>query len=280
MNGLVWPPAWSTVFEAGAERRECGGAMSISGDVYFHDEMRRQTDLASAALLLAQCAEALGWSLAAFHVDIHQGSLLRAHGGEFIGTAMGWRAKTVNDWVDLGLARACPIGLYCVEATEPFLWDCELGSTAWHGRPLPPEQKAVLRHYSNEVSGGVTVPVRRAGKTGYVSWCSRERGYLRRTYDATLSSVHLISHTFMRQLDCLNDAHEQCGEMKGPLTSRELECLTWAARGKTTGEIACLLHRSSETVEFHLSNAMLKLDARNRAHAVAMACVRGMIREL
>jgi LuxR family transcriptional regulator, quorum-sensing system regulator CciR len=257
-----------------------GGTVSISGDVYFHQEIQRQTDVGSAALLLAQCAEALGWNLAAFHVDIHQRNLPRADDGEFIGTAMGWRAQTVRDWVNLGLARDCPIGLHCAQTSEPFLWDCDAGSTAWCGRSLPLEQQAVLQHYGNDVCGGVTVPVRRSGKTGYVSWCSRDRERLQRSYNATLSSVHLISHTFMRQLDCLNDARERSGARQGPLTSRELECLTWAARGMTTGEIACLLHRSSETVDFHLSNAMLKLDARNRAHAVAIACIRGMIREL
>ena len=252
--------------------------MSVAGDVYFHQQMQRQTDVASAALLLAQCAESLGWSLAAFHADIHQATLPRATDGEFIGTAMGWQAKTVHEWVKLGLARACPIGLHCAEAAEPFLWDCELDSGAWQGRSLPPEQRAVLNLYNNDVCGGVTVPVRRAGKTGYVSWCTRERGRLQSRYRSTLSSVHLISHTFLRQIDCLvAPGHD---DATGPLTRRELECLTWAARGKTTSEIADLLHRSAETVEFHLSNAISKLDARNRAHAVAIACVRGVIREL
>jgi LuxR family transcriptional regulator len=254
--------------------------MSISGEVYFHQQMQRQTDVPSAALLLAQCAEALGWNLAAFHTDIQQATLPRAGDGEFIGTAMGWQAKTVNEWVKLGLARACPIGLHCAEATEPFLWDCELDSAAWQGRSLLAEQRAVLNLYNNEICGGLTVPVRHAGKTGYVSWCSRERGRLRSRYQETLGSVHLISHTFMRQIDCLIDARARHGDMKGPLTRRELECLTWAARGKTTSEIADLLHLSAETVEFHLSNAMVKLGARNRPHAVAIACVRGVIREL
>lgn len=261
-------------------RQDRGGAMNISSDVYFHQQMQRQTDVPSAALLLAQCAEALGWNLAAFHTDIFQPTLPRASDGEFIGTAMGWQAKTVNQWVKLGLARACPVGLHCAEAKEPFLWDCELESVPWQSKPLGAEQRAVLNLYTNDVCGGVTVPVRRAGKTGYVSWCSRDRGHLRSRYHETLSSVHLISHTFMRQIDYLIDSHQHRDGAQGPLTRREIECLTWAARGKTTSEIAEQLHRSAETVEFHLSNAMVKLDARNRAHAVAIACVRGMIREL
>jgi LuxR family quorum-sensing system transcriptional regulator CciR len=253
--------------------------MSISGDVYFHCEMQRQTDMASAGLLLAECAEALGWKLAAFHMDVHQPDLPRVRDGEFLGIAMGWRAKTVSEWVNLGLARSCPIGLHCNETTEPFLWDCESG-LEWRCKRVPPEQQAVLRHYTNDVCGGVTVPVRRAGKTGYVSWCSRDRNTLRQTYQATLSSVHLISHTFMRQLDRLLGASSAGPEARRVLTPRDLECLTWAARGRTTEEIAALLRRSAETVEFHLSNAIVKLDARNRAHAVAIACTSGIIREL
>lgn len=252
--------------------------MSIASDVYFHTQMHQKSSVMSAALLLAECAEALGWDLAAFHNDIHQANLPRARDGEFIGTAMGWRAKTVGDWVTLGFARACPVGRHCGQTTEPFLWDCEADDTAWYGSRLLPEQQAVLHHYRNDVSGGITVPVRRAGKTGYVSWCSREHEQLRRGYDSTLSSIHLISYTFIRQLDRISSAARAEPEAtKSILTPREVECLTWAARGKTTEEIALILHRSSETVDFHLSNAMLKLDAKNRAHAVAIACVRGLL---
>ena len=42
--------------------------MSVAGDVYFHQQMQRQTDVASAALLLAQCAESLGWTTNAIGV--------------------------------------------------------------------------------------------------------------------------------------------------------------------------------------------------------------------
>ena len=179
-RSAAWSPPRPGVESCSTSGTNAGGSMNISrisGDVYFHDEILRQTDLKSAALLLAECAEALGWSLAAFHPDIHQPTLPRAQ-GEFIGTAMGWRAQTVNGWVNRGLGRVCPIGRHCGETTEPFLWDCESGRVEWHRRPLPPEQQAVLQHYGNDVCGGVTVPVRRGGRTGYVSWCSREHGRL------------------------------------------------------------------------------------------------------
>jgi DNA-binding CsgD family transcriptional regulator len=260
------------------------GVMSISSDSYFHHQLQRKTSVADAALLLADCARAFGWDLAAFHADIEQMELPRARDGEFIGTAMGWRADTVNAWVDHRLGRDCPIGLHCRVATEPFLWDCEATHLEWSRGRLPGEQQAVLHHYNKDVSGGVTVPVVHDGKTGYVSWCTRKRERLERGYDASLGSIHLISHTFIRQLDRIRTrgkgGRRQTEEVALILTPRETECLTWAARGKTSAEVAQLLNRSVETVEFHLSNAMSKLRARTRTHAVAIACSRGLIGEI
>jgi LuxR family transcriptional regulator, quorum-sensing system regulator SdiA len=258
--------------------------MSISSDSYFHHQLQRKTSVADAALLLADCARAFGWDLAAFHADIEQMELPRARDGEFIGTAMGWSAATVNAWVDHRLGRDCPIGLHCRVATEPFLWDCEATHLEWSRGRLPGEQQAVLHHYNKDVSGGVTVPVAHDGKTGYVSWCTRKRERLERGYDASLGSIHLISHTFIRQLDRIRTrgkgGRSRPEEVALGLTPRETECLTWAARGKTSAEIAQLLNRSMETVEFHLSNTMSKLGARTRTHAVAIACLRGLIEEI
>lgn len=273
--------------DPGGTMRE--GAMSISSESYFHHQLQRKTSVTEAALLLADCARAFGWDLAAFHADVERTELPRARDGEFIGTAMGWRADTVNAWVDHDLGRDCPIGLHCRVATEPFLWDCEATRLEWCRGRLPGEQRAVLYHYNNDVSGGVTVPVAHDGKTGYVSWCARKRERLEHGYESSLGSIHLISHTFIRQLDRIRTRGKDRDGAKGsrspsedtaPLTPRETECLTWAARGKTSAEIAQLLNRSMETVEFHLSNAMLKLRARTRAHAVAIACLRGLIEQL
>jgi DNA-binding CsgD family transcriptional regulator len=61
------------------------------------------------------------------------------------------------------------------------------------------------------------------------------------------------------------------------LTAREIECLTWAANGKTEEEIGMIIERSHETARFHLRNAVQKLNASNRTHAVALACSRGLI---
>jgi DNA-binding NarL/FixJ family response regulator len=55
------------------------------------------------------------------------------------------------------------------------------------------------------------------------------------------------------------------------LNDRESEILTWAARGKTSAEIAPILGLSKRTIDFHLDNARIKLGARTRTEAVVKA---------
>ena len=55
------------------------------------------------------------------------------------------------------------------------------------------------------------------------------------------------------------------------LNGRELECLTWSARGKTSPEIATLLGLSKRTVNFHVENACRKLNVSTRTEAVVKA---------
>lgn len=52
------------------------------------------------------------------------------------------------------------------------------------------------------------------------------------------------------------------------LTPRELECLTWVARGKTDAQIANVLSVSPRTVRFHIDNAKNKLGVGTRVQAV------------
>lgn len=59
------------------------------------------------------------------------------------------------------------------------------------------------------------------------------------------------------------------------LTKRESEVMGLVALGANTDEIAQRLTITPETVRTHAKNAMHKLGARSRAHAVALALTRG-----
>jgi DNA-binding NarL/FixJ family response regulator len=55
------------------------------------------------------------------------------------------------------------------------------------------------------------------------------------------------------------------------LNEREIEALTWVARGKTSLEIAEILHLSKRTIDFHLDNARNKLGVATRTEAAIKA---------
>ena len=64
-------------------------------------------------------------------------------------------------------------------------------------------------------------------------------------------------------------SHERAGG--STLSTRERECLTWVATGKTDWDISEILQISDQTVHKHISTALKKLKASTRAQAVAMA---------
>jgi DNA-binding response OmpR family regulator len=61
------------------------------------------------------------------------------------------------------------------------------------------------------------------------------------------------------------------------LNDREVETLTWAARGKTSSEIAQILGLSKRTVDFHIDNAREKLGAATRVEAAIKAATGRLI---
>ncbi len=61
------------------------------------------------------------------------------------------------------------------------------------------------------------------------------------------------------------------------LTEREVETLTWAARGKTSSEIAQILGLTKRTVDFHIDNARVKLNTTTRMHAAVKAAAGQLI---
>jgi len=64
------------------------------------------------------------------------------------------------------------------------------------------------------------------------------------------------------------------------LTAREKECLLWTAEGRTSHDISIILNISESTVNFHLKNAVKKLDCINKTHAVAKAILLGLSKDI
>ena len=73
------------------------------------------------------------------------------------------------------------------------------------------------------------------------------------------------------------DRRADTGSQSFPLSPRELECLIWVSRGKSSGDIGGILGLSPRTVDSYLEKVCAKLRVRTRIEAVALAVRAGVI---
>jgi LuxR family transcriptional regulator, quorum-sensing system regulator SdiA len=130
----------------------------------------------------------------------------------------------------------------------------------------------------NQMSRGLTIPIHMpGGRFAYVSaldcaGCDDWAAVINRSREALLIIAYHFNQTILRKFG--NPfPHYRVAD----LSTRELECLTWAAKGKNAQDIACIIDRSVETVRIHLKRAGSKLGATNRTHAAAKAVFLGLI---
>ncbi|WP_271595994.1 MULTISPECIES: helix-turn-helix transcriptional regulator [unclassified Bradyrhizobium] len=61
------------------------------------------------------------------------------------------------------------------------------------------------------------------------------------------------------------------------LSEREKQCLRWIEQGKSSWEIGVILNVSENTVNFHVKNAMRKLETTSRTQCVVKARRLGLL---
>ncbi|KQV35243.1 MULTISPECIES: helix-turn-helix transcriptional regulator [unclassified Rhizobium] len=100
------------------------------------------------------------------------------------------------------------------------------------------------------------------------------------SFIATLSGVRaapdqneaaLIYVALVGLFEHLERTFEAGASARDKLSAREIECLRWAAAGKSSDEIAIILGISVYTVSSYFKTATRKLDAVNRMQAIARA---------
>ncbi len=73
------------------------------------------------------------------------------------------------------------------------------------------------------------------------------------------------------------DPQMDVGSQHFALSPRELECLIWVTRGKSSGDIGGILGLSPRTVDSYLEKVCSKLRVRTRIEAVVVAVRAGVI---
>ena len=101
-------------------------------------------------------------------------------------------------------------------------------------------------------------------------------------FASTMHEIHLLASYLMQALDAAHgyvngNANGHDWQTRPDISSREIDCLHWASRGKSNREIGGILGVSENTVRFHLKNAFRKLDVTSRSQAVSEALRAGLI---
>lgn len=186
----------------------------------------------------------------------------------------------LGPYLTKGMAEMCPVLTRLSEAMTPFDYvafldrQTESSTIQWQRKTL---EAFLVRHAwcipLNTISQVKGVTVYMVG--------GPERQI---EFQATRHHVSLISAYYMEALESfrpgpagLNKVDDANGKAEPGLSAREIDCLHWAAMGRSNPEIGKILVVSSNTVRFHMKNAFRKLGVSSRMSAVSRAQEIGVI---
>lgn len=87
----------------------------------------------------------------------------------------------------------------------------------------------------------------------------------------SLMTKPMVAERVLKQFQEMASMGLVTDKVATPLTQREIQILSYIANGNTNKEVAHILGISDQTIKNHVSAILRKLNANDRAHAVAMA---------
>jgi LuxR family transcriptional regulator len=190
----------------------------------------------------------------------------------------GWRFVMTGNlpraWQERYVRRAYhaidPTVQYAKTAIAPLAWSREL----FAGEALGALARDTLAIGLNH---GWTQPVHDAnGSFGMLTLARRGGPLGEEELRAKLPMMQWLAHVVHQRLFGEFQSWQR-NATQGRLTERELGCLRLAADGGTAADISRLTGVGERTVNFHMANAISKLGAANKTHAVALAMRLGLL---
>lgn len=237
-----------------------------------------EEDIHSAAAALHKLAIEKGFRAAPAHDIADKRTPVDMDGNVLADTVFGWGNDDSAWWRNSRIALDSPLTSACRFESEPF-WVNEDGfRTRVPNRYL---DEIDLNKFASRAmtNAAIVVPVHMAfGQIGAVSFNPLDDSLtdLSEAFDEHGDLLGMYARTFIVSYVQIMGA-KQALPPGSRLSKREVECLRWAAIGKTDLEISMIMSRSRATVRFHIHNASTKLDAVNRSQTVFKAAQLGYI---
>lgn len=199
-----------------------------------------------------------------------------AEGRPYAETSFRWIDPAHAYWRDRKLALHIAFLTAARLVAEPFYYS-DGSLHTWRPTALLDavdcEQAKNTPNFGEAIIAPVHLP---RGLVGAVFWCSREPVGVEALFAGHAGRLHNLA---VKLVATHNEARGRPRNATVPqtLTRREVQCLRWAAAGKTDGEIGIILSLSVSTVRFHLRNAAAKLGATGRAQSIQIAAGLGFV---
>ena len=180
-----------------------------------------------------------------------------------------WNPELIRAYDSLGLVSGSPIMSHLRQSPLPFIYNLEEINV---DRGDEKDQDAIsLFSKFGHLQGGYFPCTDGHGLRGAVGFAGSEVEF---ADDALADLSYIAIHIYDRLSKIEDDTHMA----ESQLTERERECLVWTSAGKTSAETGAILTISENTVNHYLSSAAAKLGTANKAHTVAMAIRRGLLK--
>lgn len=173
-----------------------------------------------------------------------------------------WPTDLVRGYDDLDIYHESRLATEVAQTKRPFLGD---GSLLAPKDPGPAADAAAALAERHELAVSLAFLLHTTAGEPFAMVFSgseppRAGDELAQLYFAAVQLFACLEQTFVRH-----------PVVKDKLSGREIECLRWAAAGKSSDEIAIILGISAYTVSSYFKSAAKKLGAVNRMQAIASA---------
>lgn len=231
-----------------------------------------------AAEALHEIAIEQGMRAAPAHDIAGRRTPVDAEGNVLAADVFGWGDDERVWWRNSRIALDSPLTTACRFESQPF-W-----ATADGFRTREPNcylDSIDISNFENRAMtrAAIMVPVHLPfGQIGAVSFnpVDRSKLDLSEEFERLSDAFGLYARTFIATYVQVTGS-TQALPPETRLSKREVECLRWAAVGKTDIEISMIIARSRATVRFHIHNAATKLNAVNRSQTLFKAAQLGYI---
>lgn len=253
--------------------------MLIADDIIEAVRIRSHADIRRAAEAFRSAVGNLtGLYVNVTHNIAASAPMVDAEGQVLASTVFQPKGEHVDWWKVPQLALTSPLPRACRLEAEPF-W---CNAHGIHARsPNPLLQSLDLSDFEARAltKAAIVVPVHLPfGQIGAASFIHPDSSVddLSDPFGTHDEALALLARIFIASYVKVTERpREQLAGLA--LTKREVECLRWAAAGKTNDDIAVILGLKRTTIRFHIRAAAQKLDAVNRDQALFKAAQLGFL---